>query len=185
MNLCRCGCGNFCKKLFKRGHNHKNKSYESIYGKERANEIKKVISLKTKIFQSQPYEIKWGKEVAEKVKQERAEKIRQRCLGKTKIELYGEEHAKKIIDTQKKKISKSYEEHFGLEKALEIKQKQSLSKKVWTKEKIIDAFKNINKTFGKIQRCEIKNYAKKGLICYEQAIVNEVGSLDMLVNLSG
>lgn len=136
-------------------HFRKGKTYNEIYNKEKSKEIKR----KQNISSSRP--------LAERIGEKRAKEII-----KKRIEL-----------SRKRQFGKTYEEIYGEKKAKELRQKKREQKK-WSKDKIVKAYIEIVNQNGKIKRSDIVKFARKKLICYEQCIVNELGSLDELANLS-
>jgi len=173
--ICICGCGEIfkCKNISKRkyitGHALKGKTYEEVYGKEKAKQIKEIISKKnkekivsqeTRIKQSNvkkgqhkglKYEEIYGKEKALEMKKIRS-KLRK---GKSNIEIYGKEKAleMKKINFEKHKGKKygTLIERFGKEKALEMKEKKSKLRKG----------KTIEQVFGKKKAQIIKEKLSK------------------------
>jgi len=184
----------------------KGKTWEKLYGVEQANLMKKNLAEitrrkfkgiskseehKQKIIKSssRTYEERMGFEKSQQMKQLRSLQMQERnknIRGKTYKEIYGEEKAKEKIENQRQKLlGKTYEQKYGGEIAKQRKEKISKAGKKWTTEKLIAGYKQIVEQNGPILRSEIVNFAKKGIISYEQAIINELGSLDKLVEITG
>ncbi len=86
----------------------KNKTFEEIYGKEKAKEIKKKMSKSTS-GENNPF---YKKNHSEETKQ----KLREKSLGKSLEERYGEERAIKISEKQSNGLKRWYKENKGTEK---------------------------------------------------------------------
>ena len=151
---CLCGCGNTFevnksskRKYINGGHFNRGKSklrgktYEEIYGKERAKEKKKHITL-----------TRTGKKLNRKK------------------------------PSYKKGIK--YKEIYGEQKTKEIKQKiinaNIKNGLYWTKEKIVEAYKNL----PNIRKSELRYYRRKKLISDTNTIRKYFGSLDNLAKIS-
>jgi hypothetical protein len=97
---------------------HYGKTWEEIYGNERATEFR----IKATKNALKPWEEKYGKDVADRMRKE----LSDRTLGKTLEELYG-----KVKATEMKQIlaqkweGKTWEEIYGNERAKELKLKRS------------------------------------------------------------
>lgn len=198
-------------------------SWEERYGKEKADQMKKNLSKitikrftgkkhtkehKKKLikFLSQPDEVRWGKEVAERVKRKRSKKLK----GKSFIELYGKEKAKYMIRKRqegflKKCKGKTYEEIYGVENAKikKVSLRKTLEEKVgkeradekkkiksikmtkWNNKDIIQKLQNIVKYNGPLSRSEIWNLNKKADFCSSIIIGRNFGSVDNLAELAG
>ena len=158
---------------------------EERYSKEKAQQIKEKISNKSR----RTYEERMGIEKASEVKKLKSLQMIERnksVKGKSNEEIYGIEKAKEMkIHQHNIKFGVSYEQKYGKERAGEIRQKKIEKQKKWTQEKIVKAYKEIVLKHGQILRSEIVKFARKKLICYEQAIISEIKSLNNLENLSG
>jgi len=196
------------------GHNNKwkiGKTYEEIYGKERGKVVlnKRIVNtielkekMKDKLIETYKKYGKFYKKDLKKFTGYSSDKFWSVFgpLKKLAIELnvefktqkgvsseerYGKEKAKICREENRLRFKgKNYEEIHGEKKAKEIKLKIGKGRKKWTKEKIVSAYLKIVKENGKIKRSDIVKFARQGMICYEQCIVNEVGSLDKLVEFS-
>lgn len=87
---------------------HKGKTYEELYGTEKALELKKRLSNKAK-KQTGTRNSFYGKHHSEKTKQ----KFRDNKLGKTYEELYGEKRALEIKNKLRKKTKKWYTDYYN------------------------------------------------------------------------
>jgi len=173
----------------------KGKTYEELYGKEKAKKIKKEIGRKNR---NKTYEEIYGKKKAVQIKskisknwkgktykeihgEEKAKILLANRTGKTYKELYGKEKAKYIISKiSKKKKGVSWEKRHGKEKAKERKLKLSQKTKIWTKEKIIINLTEIIKKTGPIKRSDVPNLCHYYNICCGDTIRRTFGSLDNL-----
>jgi group I intron endonuclease len=101
----------------------KGKTWEEIFGEEKSKELKKILSDMSKKRKGKTYEELYGEELAKQLKIKRK--------GKTYEEMYGKEKAKeakrKIGEGIKRKTrkGKTYEEIFGEEKAKQLKREKS------------------------------------------------------------
>ena len=179
----------------------KGKTYEEIYGVERAKYIKKRIKENNK---EQSWELKFGKEKAEIMKKQRSlltkgksweerfgetvakrmrENLRKKMQNKTRIERLGKKKAelvtKKIILARK---GKSYEDQYGKERAEKIKKHLSSIRKKWPKEKIIKSLKKIIDKIGPIKKIDIKTLHYNFDFCTETTVRKNWKDLDTLAN---
>jgi len=196
-------------------------SWIERYGEKRTKQMKKNLAEKTRIkfkgkpksikhrqkiieFGSRPYEEKWGKETADRVKklrsisssrplaerigekrakeiiEKRAELSRKRQKGKTYEEIHGVEKAK-ILRAKKRR---TLEEKVGKERAEEIKIKRNKKLKKWNNNDIIKKLQNIVKYNGLLSRTEIWNLSKKVDFCSSITIGRNFGNVDNLAKLA-
>jgi len=210
--LCLCGCGKQVhgNSKFISRHNlklTKNKTWEELYGKEKAKQMKKNLAEQTRIKFSKPKSEKHKQKISEYNQKYRAGKSWEEIYGKEKAKLMKEKYLKnkpkqlkgytleekygkeKSIELKRKnsegKKGKTYEEIHGKEKAKKMKAKRSKPRK-WTKEKIINAYLDIIQKYGKVQRSDVYNkFFKEGKICDLYTIKKQLGSLDQLVKITG
>lgn len=148
----------------KMSERYKGKSYEEVYGIEKAQEMKRKLSESKK---GKTWEDICGTEKAIKMKNKASKRQKKRLQGKTYEEIYGVEKAseikEKISETRTGTImpfnGKSFEEQYGLERAIEIKKKISQKAK-GRKSKLIG--KSWEEIFGIEKATEMrKNMSKR------------------------
>jgi len=93
--------GTLLKRNIKLGKIRRGKTYEELFGEEKAKELKEKCRLR---FLGKSYEELYGKDKANQLKNNTSERL----LGKTHIDLYGEERANEIS----KKMSDRKKEHW-------------------------------------------------------------------------
>lgn len=147
-----------------------------MYGKDKAKEIRKLISRKTK---GKTFKERYGNKKAKEIQSKIS--ITKKSKGKTFKEIYGKEKAKEMQLKQSKfRKGRTYEDMYGKEKAIETKIKQSKKTRVWKKKIIINNLRNIIKEIGPITRSELPNLYHYHNICNAETIRQRFGSLDKL-----
>jgi very-short-patch-repair endonuclease len=210
---CKCGCGLHVynhDRTFCDGHNigispKKGKTWEEIYGKEKAKQWKQDMGA----IMAQPLDERVGIEKAQEIRQKQsiAHTGKKKptsgfasinLKGKTLEELWGKETADRMINTvsnyAKKRGTKNLQTKSAIEKRVktrrengtyawteEQRKKTSLSKTI-PKEKIIKEFLDKFNLVGGFMKSEWNSFMEG---CSDDTVVNKFGSLDAFAEYVG
>jgi very-short-patch-repair endonuclease len=191
-NLCKCGCGQTVNKNYAKGHwgkinrinYNKGKTYEELYGVEKANSLKKLISelhkgtvkpyVREQMIRNRKgktYEDMYGVERA-KLMKDKIIKNRKCGYGSFKV-MFGEERAKEIGNKISFKITGKKKLHYiKTQKAFD-----HYAKKTIPKEKILKGLQNAFEENGPFKKSDFDKYIT---ICSSGAARHKFGSLDDL-----